>query len=462
MAGGAAADLSGKETGTCKPAADTWALEPSKAIGGVYNDVSNFFDLSRVPASASSNMATKTSKFALLLIFFTVFIDLIGFGIIIPLLPTFAEHFGAGGFLVGLLVMSYSLMQFFFTPFWGRLSDNVGRRPILLISLTASAAGYLIWGFAGSLWMLFLSRMVAGFGNANIAVAQAYIADVTTPENRAKGMGLVGAAFGLGFVLGPALGALCVGKGAIHIAGFLAAGFSILDLVLTFFFLPEPERRSQAGHERFVMRPEFYWQVLTNERLRVSLAIFFISTFAFANMEATLVLLTEHKYGFTVQQNGLMFAYIGLIMVFVQGGLIGRLSKRFGEQKLIFFGSLLVVLGLLGTPASTAPLVLYGALALLALGSGMNTPANQSMLSKLAPAEDVGGIMGVGQSLSTLGRILGPLAGGAAFQYFGMQSPYFVGAAAMIAACVLSLLLPRVDAEGRPVTTAPAPSEVKS
>lgn len=409
-------------------------------------------------------MATKTSKFALLLIFFTVFIDLIGFGIIIPLLPTFAEKFGAGGFMVGLLLMSYSLMQFLFTPIWGRLSDNAGRRPILLVSLSASAAGYLIWGFADSLPMLFLSRMVAGFGNANIAVAQAYIADVTTAENRAKGMGLVGAAFGLGFVLGPAIGAFCVGSDAIHTAGFLAAGFSLLDLVLTLFFLPEPERRSQAGHERFVMRPDFYWQVLTNERLRVSLAIFFISTFAFANMEATLVLLTEHKYGFTAQQNGLMFAYIGLIMVIVQGGLIGWLSKRFGERKLVLLGSLLVALGLLATPASASAAILYVALALLALGSGMNTPANQSILSKLAPKEDVGGIMGVGQSLSTLGRILGPVAGGAAFQFLGMESPYLIGAAAMTVACVLALLLPRADSEQQPVAAAPAKeaSELKT
>ncbi len=409
-------------------------------------------------------MATKTSKFALLLIFFTVFIDLIGFGIIIPLLPTFAEKFGAGGFMVGLLLMSYSLMQFLFTPIWGRLSDNAGRRPILLVSLSASAAGYLIWGFADSLPMLFLSRMVAGFGNANIAVAQAYIADVTTAENRAKGMGLVGAAFGLGFVLGPAIGAFCVGSDAIHTAGFLAAGFSLLDLVLTLFFLPEPERRSQAGHERFVMRPDFYWQVLTNERLRVSLAIFFISTFVFANMEATLVLLTEHKYGFTAQQNGLMFAYIGLIMVIVQGGLIGWLSKRFGERKLVLLGSLLVALGLLATPASASAAILYVALALLALGSGMNTPANQSILSKLAPKEDVGGIMGVGQSLSTLGRILGPVAGGAAFQFLGMESPYLIGAAAMTVACVLALLLPRADSEQQPVAAAPAKeaSELKT
>lgn len=395
-------------------------------------------------------MEIKTSKFHLLPIFFTVFIDLIGFGIVIPFLPTLAEQLGAGGFTVGLILMSYSLMQFLFTPFWGRLSDNAGRRPILLVSLLFSLAGYLIWGFAGSLWMLFASRIVAGFGNANIAVAQAYIADVTTPENRAKGMGLVGAAFGLGFVLGPAIGGLCAGAGGLNTAGFLAAGFSFLDLLLTYFFLPEPGRRTQAGHERFVLDPGFYWKTLSDERMRFSLAIFFISTFAFANMEATLVLLTAHQYGFTAQQNGIMFAYIGLVMVLVQGGLIGRLAKRFGEKKLVFFGSLLVVLGLLATPLTRSPAVLYGALALLALGSGLNTPANQSILSRLALPEEVGGIMGVGQSLSTLGRIVGPLVGGATFQYLGMSSPYFIGASAMAVAGALALLLPGSKAQGRP------------
>jgi multidrug resistance protein len=341
--------------------------------------------------------------------------------------------------------MTYSLMQFFFTPFWGRLSDNVGRRPILLFSLASSAAGYLLWGFAGSLWMLFASRIVAGFGNANIAVAQAYIADVTTAENRAKGMGLIGAAFGLGFVLGPAIGGLCAAYGGFHAAGFVAAAFSLLDLIFTFFFLPEPPQRSKAAHERFVLEPSFYWKTLTSERLRVCLAIFFISTFAFANMEATLVLLTEHRYKFTPPDNGLMFAYIGLVMVFVQGGLIGRLARRFGEQKLVVLGSLLVLVGLVGTPLAASVPLLYLVLGLLAVGSGINSPANQSILSRLAPAGAQGGVLGVGQSLATLGRILGPIVGGAAFQYIGMASPYYIGAAAMAVASGLALLLPRLE-----------------
>lgn len=382
----------------------------------------------------------KSGKMSLLLIFLTVFIDLIGFGIVIPVMPTFAEKLHASSMTVGFLIASYSLMQFLFMPFWGRLSDRVGRRPILLVSLVASCLGYLIWGFSGSLAMLFLSRIVAGAGNANLAVAQAYVSDVTTTETRAKGMGIVGAAFGLGFVLGPAIGGLCVGHGLATV-GFVAAGFSVLDLVLTFFFLPEPPKRSLAGTERFSLDPSFYWHTLLDKKLSVSLAIFLISTFAFANMEATIVLLTNAKFAFTPPQNSMMFVYIGLLICFIQGGMIHRLSKKYGEKKLIAVGTFLIAVGLLLTAAAQNTVMLYGALFFLAMGSGINTPSNQSLLSKLAPTDHVGGVMGVGQSLSTLGRIIGPAVGGAAFQYLGMASPYFIGAAAMLLAFALSFKL---------------------
>lgn len=391
---------------------------------------------------------SKPKKAALILIFFTVFIDLVGFGLIIPALPTYAQRLHAGEFTVGMLIASYSLMQFFFTPIWGRLSDKLGRRPMLLFSLAASAVGYLIWGLTDSLWMLFLSRLVAGFGNANIAVAQAYIADVTSLENRAKGMGLVGAAFGLGFVIGPAIGcglsAMGMSLGAL---GFVAFGFSLLDLILTAFLLPEPEKRSNAGNERFGISPKFFFDVLTNAKLKVSLAIFFISTFAFANMEATLILLTNKIFKFNDVQNMLMFLYIGILMVFVQGGLIHRLNKKYGEKKLIIIGTALIALGLLATPISQNPVVLYAALAVLALGSGINTPANQSILSKLAPSDTAGGVLGVGQSLSTLGRILGPIVGCYVFEKLGAQSPYMIGAATMVIAFVLGFMLPEPGQE---------------
>ncbi len=395
-----------------------------------------------------SQEQAKPKKTALILIFFTVFIDLVGFGLIIPALPTYAQRLHASEFTVGMLIASYSLMQFFFTPIWGRLSDKLGRRPMLLFSLAASAIGYLIWGLTDSLWMLFLSRLVAGFGNANIAVAQAYISDVTSLENRAKGMGLVGAAFGLGFVIGPAIGcglsALGMSLGAL---GFVAFAFSLLDLILTAFLLPEPEKRSNAGNERFKISPKFFFDVLNNPNLKVSLAIFFISTFAFANMEATLILLTNKIFKFNDVQNMLMFLYIGILMVFVQGGLIHRLNKKYGEKKLIIIGTALIAIGLLATPISENPVILYVALAVLALGSGINTPANQSILSKLAPRDTAGGVLGVGQSLSTLGRILGPIVGCFVFEKLGSQSPYMIGAATMVIAFALGFMLPEPGQE---------------
>lgn len=388
----------------------------------------------------------KPPKMALLLIFLTIFIDLVGFGLIIPVLPTYAQELNATEETVGYLIASYSVMQFLFMPFWGRLSDKVGRKKILLVSLAASFLGYLIWGFANSLVLLFVARMVAGFGNANIAVAQAYISDVTSLEDRAKGMGLVGAAFGLGFVVGPAIGALASHLGlGIAAIGFIACAFSLLDFILTAIYLPEPEKRSDAGQKRYGMGISFYLNTLSDSRLRVSLLIFLVSTFAFANMEATIVLLTNKRFQFTNFDNMLMFLYIGILIVIVQGRLIHGLNKKVGEKKLIFAGSSLLVVGLLLTGVTDNVFLLYVALGILAFGSGINTPANQSMLSKLAPEETVGGVMGVGQSLSTMGRIIGPALGCLAFQNWGATSPYIIGAVAMVFVVVLSMLLPEVS-----------------
>jgi DHA1 family tetracycline resistance protein-like MFS transporter len=389
-------------------------------------------------------LSSAKSKTPLLLIFMTVFIDLMGFGLVIPILPTYAQQLHASDFMVGLLIASYSIMQFLFTPFWGRLSDRIGRRPVLLISLAASFAGYLIWGFSTSLIWLFASRIVAGFGNANIAVAQAYIADITTKENRARGMGMVGAAFGLGFVLGPALGCLLVQNG-LGFVGFVAAGFSLVDLILTFFLLPEPKDRGTFGNDRFGLGIDFYIKNVTSEKLRISFLIFFISTFAFANMEATLVLLTSKLYNWGPKENGLLFVYIGILIVIVQGGMIRQLTKKYSEKKLITVGSFLVAAGLLLTPVTNSWMVLALAMTLLSIGSGINNPCNQSIISKLAPEETVGGVLGLGQSVSTLGRIFGPIVGCALFEKLGYLSPYIAGGLCMIIVVVLSFKLPETE-----------------
>lgn len=389
-------------------------------------------------------MSSAKSKTPLLLIFMTVFIDLMGFGLVIPILPTYAQQLHASDFMVGLLIASYSIMQFLFTPFWGRLSDRIGRRPVLLISLAASFAGYLIWGFSTSLIWLFASRIVAGFGNANIAVAQAYIADITTKENRARGMGMVGAAFGLGFVLGPALGCLLVQNG-LGFVGFVAAGFSLVDLILTFFLLPEPKERGTFGNDRFGLGIDFYIKNVTSAKLRVSFLIFFVSTFAFANMEATLVLLTSKLYNWGPKENGLLFVYIGILIVIVQGGMIRQLTKKYSEKKLITVGSFLVAAGLFLTPVTNSWMILALAMTLLSIGSGINNPCNQSIISKLAPEETVGGVLGLGQSVSTLGRIFGPIVGCALFEKLGYLSPYIAGGLCMIIVVALSFSLPETE-----------------
>lgn len=389
---------------------------------------------------------------ALGLMFLTVFIDLIGFGIIIPLLPLYAKQFGADGLTVGLLLTSYSLMQFFFAPMWGRLSDRIGRRPVLLISLAFSAIGYSIWGFSNSLAMLFLSRIVAGFGNANLAVAQAYVSDVTPEDYRSQGMGMIGAAFGLGFVLGPAIAGIGGHFGIQpNTLGFVAAFFSVLDLIVTAFILPEPENRKNNAHDPFSMGAGFYLSTLRNNKYLLSLFIIFISTFAFANMETTLVLLTNKYYGFTMVENSYLFTGLGLVMVFVQGFLIRKLGKKYPDAPLISIGTALIAFGLLLTPATHSLVILSIALILLATGSGINSPSTSSLLSKLCPKEITGGVMGVGQSMSTLGRILGPIAGGFLFD-INAGSPYWLGAGCMLVACLLSFRLPRIQ------KTAPLPA----
>ena len=385
-------------------------------------------------------------RMALGLMFLTVFIDLIGFGIIIPLLPLYAKQFGANGLTVGLLLMSYSLMQFFFAPMWGRLSDRIGRRPVLLISLACSAIGYTIWGFAGSLPMLFLSRIVAGFGNANLAVAQAYISDVTPEENRSQGMGMIGAAFGLGFVLGPAIAGISSYFG-VHpnVLGFIAAAFSIVDFVFTATCLPEPENRRDSTHNPFSHGAQYYFNTVTNQKFTLSLFIIFISTFAFANMETTLVLLTNQYYNFSMMQNSYLFTGLGLVMALIQGVLIRRIGKKYPDASLISVGTALITVGLILTPITHNLVVLCIALLILATGSGINNPANSSLLSKLAPKNETGGVLGIGQSMSTLGRILGPVAGGFLFDAMGASSPYMLGAVCMFVACLLSFKLPKMQ-----------------
>src|SRR5882672_11395357 len=255
-------------------------------------------------------------------LFFIVFIDLVGFGIVIPLLPFYAEHFGASPDRVTLVMASYSLAQFFFAPVWGRLSDRFGRRPILLVSLVFSVASVFLLGIADALWMLYAARLLAGAGAGNIAAAQAYVADVTPPEGRAKGMGLIGAAFGLGFTVGPAIGGLIAG---------------------TLIFLRESltaDRHARPRPSRWRLAQDAFGR----PALRQLLLLLFITLVAFAGMETTFALWAEGAFGWGPRQVGGIFFFVGIVLILVQGGLIGRLTKRFGEARLLLAGSLAITL----------------------------------------------------------------------------------------------------------------------
>ena len=378
-------------------------------------------------------------KSPLVVLFVTVFIDLMGFGIVLPLLPFYAQHFGANALLVGLLSTSFSLMQLLFAPVWGRLSDQIGRRPVILVGLLGSFVSYLTFALARSLWILFLSRMLAGIAGANISTAQAYIADSTPSEQRARGMGLIGAAYGLGFTMGPAIGGLLSQFGYATPA-FFAAAMAVANFAAAWWLLPESRNPASLSDS-----PErgLNWQRLRSglrhPELGAFLILLFISTFAFANLEATFALMTARKFGFNARANGYLFAYIGILITLVQGGLTGRLAKRFGERRLISAGLFCMIFGLGLLPYSPGLKSFSIVLAVLVVGHGSTNPSIASVISQTASIEDQGGILGVAQSLASLARILGPIWGGFTFDAFGFQYPYVSGSLFMAVAFSLSL-----------------------
>ncbi len=371
-------------------------------------------------------------KSPLAILFVTVFLDLLGFGMVLPLLPYYAVRFGADALLVGALLSVYSFAQLVFSPIWGGLSDRVGRRPVLIASLFASAVSQLAFGLAGSLAMLFVARLIAGVSSATIGVAQAYIADSTTAENRAKGMGIIGAAFGLGFVFGPALGGLLAPFGH-GVPAFAAAGLALLNGAFAIAMLPESLPAERLGERvQRGLSPARLAQAATIAGMPPLMAIYFLTIFAFATMEATFPLLTLSLFQFSEVQNGWIFAYIGILIVILQGGLVGRLAKRFGEKKLVIAGALLLAVGLAGLPFSTSVPVLMIILVPLAAGNGLANPSLTALISLTASRDAQGQTLGVAQSLASLGRVLGPLWGGFAYQTLGPKPSYLVAGGIML------------------------------
>ena len=388
----------------------------------------------------------------MVVLFLVVVIDLIGFGIIIPLLPFFAEHYQASPFQVGLLMAVYSLTQFVAAPFWGRLSDRIGRRPVLLFSLAGAILAYLWLGVAEELWALFAARAVGGFMAGNISAAFAYVADITTRETRAKGMGMIGAAFALGFTIGPAIGGILAGSDPhnadFQSPAFAAAGLSAFALILGIFTLKESlsdEIRKRIAEKPKEIQSKQFQIALKKPNIRLLLLLSFLAVFAFAGIEATFALWSRRQYGWGPEQNGYLFALIGFSGALLQGGLIGRMSKRFGEANLIVQGSIALALGIGLIPFATELWMLIIVMLIAVYGFSVISPSLNSLISLETNEEDQGGMMGVARSATTLARVGGPAWAGTLFSVLGMNWPYFGGACIMAVVIVISLrILPRL------------------
>ncbi|HEU5395679.1 MAG TPA: MFS transporter [Verrucomicrobiae bacterium] len=376
-------------------------------------------------------------KPSLLVIFLSVFIDLIGFGIVLPLLPGYAEDnfapgFSAKGLVIGGIIASFSLMQFLFAPAWGRLSDRIGRRPVMLISNLGAAGSYALFAIAsgmtgttGLIWIL-ASRIFAGICGANLSVASAYIADISPPEKRSARMGLIGMAFGLGFIFGPALGAFSIE--VFHTkeaAGWVAAGFCAANFILGWFILGE-SRKPSSEHAALRPRMNQWGHTLAQPKLGVLIAVFFFATFCFTCFESTFPLLLRHTFTATktTLRVGYLFTYAGVIAALVQG-VIGRLVKKFGEPNLIFSSLIVFAIGLAGLPFAKSLWEILVVLALLAIGSGLNRPPVFGLISLSSSPHEQGANLGVAQSIGSLARILGPIFAGGLF-YVHHALPYLI------------------------------------
>ncbi len=374
----------------------------------------------------------------------TVFIDMVGFGIIIPMTPFWAERFGASPALVTLLFATYSAFALVFSFVWGWVSDKWGRKPVLILSLMGSVMSFAWLGLADALWMLFAARALGGVFGANIAVAQAYVADITPPEDRAKGMGMMGAAFGLGFTIGPAIGGVLAGPDAANpdfrTPFFVAAGISFIAVVVGIVFLREPERHAATSVPRGVIeRFRGFAKVMSHPRIAWPIAVIVMMAFAMAGLESTYALWTERAHDWGPRETGYFFAYLGVLLVLIQGGLVRVAVKRFDEATCAPAATVAMTVGIGMIPWCDTIWLVYLSGALIALGFGLGNPMLNALISKGAPGDIQGAVLGASQSAQSLCRILGPITAGALFSTFGRDMPYYVGGAILVFATIAAL-----------------------
>lgn len=386
--------------------------------------------------------AASRSRFAVL--FFTVLIDLIGFGIVLPIVPVDAQGFGAQGMGFGALVMVFSGMQFVATAVLGRLSDRIGRRPILLATMLLNAAGYLLFAFARSYAALFVARLVSGFASGNISAAQAYMADITSPAERSRGMGLIGAAFGLGFTLGPALGGLADQAFGAMAPGMLAAALSLVNFVSAYLILPE-SLREEHRTTRYAFGLAHLGEALRRVRLRPLMVVWAVAPFAFAGYTVALPLFAAARLGWGKPELAVFFTVIGITAAFVQGWLFGRLARRFGERPLLVSGVFGMALAIGVVPFLGTSAGVYAWTFVLALANSAFAPAATGLVSVYADPTEQGTMLGAAQAYGALGRTLGPLAIGTVYDRVGPVSAFLSAGLCMVVAGMVTTRLERVD-----------------
>ena len=399
--------------------------------------------LPRMPSPDSVGQLQAPSKprrAPIVVLFATVFADLLGFGIVIPFLPMYAARLGVGALKIGLVLSIYSLMQFLAAPILGRISDHIGRRPVIMLGLLGSSVSYIIYGFANSFLWLLISRGVHGVCAGTVSTAQAYVADTTTDSDRAHGMGLIGAAFGLGFVFGPALGGL-LGHSSLRVPVFFAAIITFANFIFATISLPESHRR--VGKEPFrwdrLLQPLILLpRQLTRHRLARLHLIAFFATLAMAIFETTFALIAPLVYGYSASGVGGLLAFAGVLQAITQGYLLGKLVKRFGEKRLIRVGMILFALGMAPMASFHSSAILLVLLAVLALGYGFGNPAVASLISKVAGHHLQGEALGVNQSALAMARIVGPVIAGLLYDTTGPVAAYVGGALFPIIAMLLA------------------------
>ncbi len=412
---------------------------------------------------------------ALLTVFLVVVIDLLGFAIVLPLLPRIAEHYLGGqskfatGLTIGLLFSSFSLMQFIFAPLWGRVSDRIGRRPVLLVGLAGSVVFYTLFGYGATvdpsrsalaITLMFIARIGAGVAGATIATAAAVIADCTPPDQRKRGMALIGAAFGVGFTFGPliAFGAVSAFPNQEHdgAVGYVAAGLSFIALGIGIVQMPETRVAGRPSERRGWLNFDHLTETLRTPTIGLLVASYFLATFGFANFESTLSLLTKDAFNFTDNQNFLIFAFVGFVLVFVQGGVYRPIAHRFSEVGFIRVGVLFMMLGLAGLAVLSASIgtrgsagagaivVFLAVMAVAVTGFAFLNPSVSALISRRSDPSRQGEVLGVNQSANAMARILGPLIGNMLFPLTDNHVLPYIAAAGLL--LIVLLLTPRLKA----------------